>query len=167
MSERDSAFWRFSLRLYRRPEVPALCLDLQDQFNVDVNLLFFILFLAINERQLTLDDVRRIDTHVCAWRSRVVQRLRALRRDLKGGVAPMDMRAAEALRNAIKRNELQAERLQQEALEREFPAHATGSTAAPRVAAAANIKAYGSLIGALPNATINALLTALTAEFSV
>lgn len=167
MSERDSALWRFSLRFYRRPEVPTLCLALQDEYGVDVNLLFFILYLSINGRQLTPDEVRRIDARISEWRRRVVQPLRALRRDLKNGITPVDAPSVEALRSAIKRDELQAERLQQEAMEREFTLHATGSPATPREAAAANIAAYRALIGTLPDAAVSALLTALTAEFSV
>ena len=167
MNAGESAFWQFSLRFYRRPEVPAVCLTLQDQHGVDVNLLFFILFLSISGRQLTADDVGRIDACIRAWRLRVVQPLRALRRDLKGGIAPVKTEAAEALRSAIKRDELQAERLQQETLEQEFPVRSTGIPAAARAAAAANIAAYRSMIGTLPEAAVGPLFTALTDEFSI
>jgi uncharacterized protein (TIGR02444 family) len=167
MSGSESAFWQFSLRFYGRPEVPAACLSLQDQQDIDVNLLFFILFLAINERHLTADDIRRIDAHISDWRARVVQPLRAIRRDLKGGIAPVETAAAEALRSNIKRDELQAERLQQEILEQEFPPVSTGSFATARVAAEANIAAYSAVAGALPQAAVNTLLTALTEAFSL
>ena len=167
MAGGDSAFWRFSLRFYRRPEVPPVCLALQDQHHVDVNLMFFILFLATNGRQLSVDDVRAIDASIRDWRERVVQPLRAVRRDLKTGIKPIDVQAAEALRSAIKRDELQAERLQQEALERNFLLASTGIAAAIRTAAAANLAAYGAVVGALPQATVTALLNALFEEFSV
>jgi len=167
MADGASAFWKFSLRFYRRPEVPPLCLALQDEHGVDVNLLFFLSFLATRGRALTADDVRRIDRHIDDWRARVVQPLRQLRRELKHGVAPIAAPAANDLRNAIKRDELQAERLQQEALEREFPPHAIGIAATPRVAAAANLAAYSAVIGALPQTRINALLASLMDEFSL
>lgn len=167
MHSGDSAFWRFSLRLYSRPEVPPLCLALQDQQQVDVNLLFFILFLATNGRQLTTDAVRDIDTSIRDWRQRVVQPLRAIRRDLKTGIDPVDAQAAEALRSAIKRDELQAERMQQEALEQRFPVDSTGTAAEPRAAAAANVAAYAAMMGGLPQASVTALLNALFEEFSV
>lgn len=163
----DSAFWDFSLRFYRRPEVPPLCLALQDEHGVDVNLLFLLYFFGMNGRRLNADDVRRIDAHIQDWRGRVVQPLRAIRRDLKGGIAPIDTQAAAALRDAIKRDELQAERLQQESLEREFPLASIGITATPRAAIAANIAAYRAVIGALPDATMNALLAAIDAEFNL
>jgi uncharacterized protein (TIGR02444 family) len=166
VSESDSAFWQFSLRLYGQPEVAATCLALQDQQGVDVNLLFFILFLATNERRITADEIRRVDAHIHAWRTRVVQPLRAIRRNLKGGIAPIDTTAAEALRSAIKRDELQAERLQQEILERDFPPVSLGAHAPVRVAAEANIAAYGEIIGTLPAAPVNTLLAALSNAFS-
>ena len=167
MSEGDSAFWQFSLRFYRRSEVAAHCIDLQDTHDVDVNLLFFIFFLAIHQRQLSSDDVRAIDAYVSAWRKRVVQPLRAIRRELKNGIAPIDAQTAQDLRRAIQRDELQAERLQQELLERAFPAHSTGTMAAPRTAAAANIAAYSVLTGSLPAAAVDTLLASLAEEFSV
>lgn len=167
MSDGDSAFWRFSLRFYRRPEVAAQCIALQDTHGVDVNLLFFTFFLAINQRQLTPDDVRHIDAHISEWRKRVVQPLRTLRRELKNGIAPVDAQTAQNLRSAIQRDELQAERLQQKLLERAFPLHATGTMAAPRTAAAANIAAYSVLAGAWPEAAVNTLLASLAEEFSV
>jgi uncharacterized protein (TIGR02444 family) len=168
MNAGDSALWQFSLRFYRRPEVPALCLHLQDAHGVDINLLFFISFLAINGQQLTVDEVRRIDHSMRDWRGHVVQPLRAIRRALKGGIAPVDSDAAAALRDAIKRDELQAERLQQEALARAFPIGSLGKAALPRAAAAANIAAYNSMFnGGLDVESVNALLASLTAEFSL
>ena len=165
MSESASAFWRFSLRFYRRPEVPDVCLALQDQHSVDVNLLFFILFLAVSGRRIAADEMRKMDSCVRNWRTCVVQPLRAIRRDLKSGIAPLDAQAAAALRSAIKRDELEAEHLQQISLEREFPVESTGSSAQPRAAAYANIAAYGKTFGLLPQTVINSLLQSLADEF--
>ena len=166
MSEGESAFWQFSLRFYGQPDVATTCLALQDQHGIDVNLLFFIIFLAVNERQVTAEDIRRIDACSNVWRTRVVQPLRAIRRDLKGGIAPVDTTASEALRSALKRDELQAERLQQEILEREFPPGSIGSHATARAAADANIAAYGEIVGVLPATPVNTLLAALHNAFS-
>ncbi len=158
MSAGDSAFWRFSLRFYAREGVAPICLALQDQHGVDVNLLFLLLFLASNQRRLTTAEVQRIDHASAAWRTRAVQPLRALRRDLKTGVASMDAQASEALRAEIKRCELHAERLQQEMLERTFPAATVGEVCAVKQAAAANLAAYGAVIGALPADAVQTLL---------
>ncbi len=100
-----------------------------------------------------------------AWCTRAVQPLRALRRDLKNGVAGMDAQASEALRSDIKRCELHAERLQQEMLERAFPAASTGVLSSVTEAAAENIAAYGTLTGALPADAVQNLLRMFGEEF--
>ena len=165
MSANEFAFWRFSLRFYRRPEVAPICLTLQDHYGVDVNVLLFLLFLSLAQRRLAPADVHRIDHATAAWRARAVQPLRALRRDLKNGVASMDAHATEALRAEIKRCELHAERLQQEMLERAFPAATTGVASAVQDAAAANIAAYGAVIGTLPDGPVRRLLELFGKEF--
>jgi uncharacterized protein (TIGR02444 family) len=158
MSTSDSAFWRFSLRFYARDGVAPICLALQDHHSVDVNVLFFLLFLSLEKRRLAPADVQRIEHATAAWRTRAVQPLRALRRDLKSGVTAMDTHASEALRAEIKHCELHAERLQQEMLERAFPAATTGVASSAQDAAAANIAAYGAVIGVLPDGPVHRLL---------
>lgn len=170
MSEGDSAFWRFSLRFYAREGVPALCLQLQDAQGVDVNLLFFMFFLASRGRRLTATDVRRINESTADWRNRAVKPLRALRRDLKTGIAGMDAQTVESFRSDIKRCELHAERIQQEMLERAFPAAAQGTPDGAADAAAANVAAYGSVIEngttGLPADTVQALLASFDRELA-
>ena len=170
MSASRSAFWRFSLRFYARAEVASTCLTLQDRHGADVNLLFFLLFLSSHQRRLTPTEVQRIDHATAAWRTRAVQPLRALRRDLKNGVASMDAQATEALRTEIKRCELHAERLQQEMLERAFPASSMGEASSVKDAAAANIAAYGAVrgavSGALPEGPVQSLLRLFGEEFA-
>lgn len=170
MSDGDSAFWRFSLRFYAHDGVPTLCLHLQDAHGVDVNLLFFMLFLASHGRRLATDEVRRIDHTAAVWRERAVKPLRALRRDLKAGVTAMDAQTVEQLRSDIKRCELHAERMQQEMLERAFPAAALGTPDIATSAATANVAAYGSLLGngsnTLPAHTVSALLQSFDRELA-
>ena len=167
MPDNDSAFWRFSLRFYRRPDVPPLCLALQDECGVDVNCLFFVLFLAVNGRALSVRDVQRIDEAIAAWRLQVVQPLRAVRRVMKDGIAPIPAPACDPLREAIKHDELQAERLQQWAMEHSFAVEITGTSMTPREAATANLMAYSNFIGGLPDAALSKLLASLAAEFLV
>ena len=68
----DSPFWRFSLQFYALPGVAPACLVLQDKGGADVNLLLFLLFLAETGRQVTRDDVARLDAHVKTWREGTV-----------------------------------------------------------------------------------------------
>ena len=55
----DSRFWQFSLDFYARPGVADACLELQDRAGVDVNVLFFVLYLAAQEREVNRNEVGR------------------------------------------------------------------------------------------------------------
>lgn len=160
----DSAFWRFSLRFYALPGVAAACIELQDRHGVDVNVLLFLLFLAEAGRAVSSEDVARIDAEVRAWRESIVLPLRTVRRSLRIPIGRSDADATEALRTNVKRIELEAERIEQQTLERLLPAPATGASAASRtVAARANFAAYGSRLGGLPDELLAPLLHAFDA----
>jgi uncharacterized protein (TIGR02444 family) len=155
----ESAFWRFSLAFYARPQVPAACLELQDSAGVDVNLMLYLLFLAYHQRQLDRADVARIDAAIRQWRDLAVVPLRTLRRKLKTGIAPMPAADTEALRSAVKRIELDAERIEQEWLELHAPPSSLGAPSTSRTGAArANLAAYHTLLGGLPDAAVETLL---------
>jgi uncharacterized protein (TIGR02444 family) len=113
MGEPGSAFWFFSLSVYRQPGVPDACLVLQDGAGADVNLVLFLLWHAAEGRALGAADVAAIEAMVGEWRRSVVVPLREARRALK---ARDDEPAVAALRRQVKQSELEAERLQQELL---------------------------------------------------
>jgi uncharacterized protein (TIGR02444 family) len=147
---RDSAFWRFSLRFYALPDVAPACLALQDEANVDVNLMLFLLFLADNGRAVTRDDIARLDASIAPWRTEVVEPLRAIRRRLKSGIGEIPTATSEGLRNMVKKIELEAERLEQGRLEK--TASSLGKPGVRNEAASANLAAYEAHLGALPDA---------------
>ncbi len=159
---RDSAFWRFSLRFYALPDVAPACLALQDEAKVDVNLLLFLLFLAEQGRAVTRDDVVRLDAAIAPWRTEVVEPLRAVRRRLKAGVGDVPTAASEALRNMVKKIELEAERLEQGRLESEAPS--LGKPASRDAAARANLAAYEAHLGGLPAGPRDLILKAFSAS---
>ena len=160
----ESGFWRFSLRCYALPAVAPACIELQDRCNVDVNVLLFLLFLAEQGRAIDREAVARVDDAVREWREGVVKPLRNARRNLRSPPGSISMEGAEALRANVKRIELEAERLQQETLERSFPAGSTGMAAPSRGAAArANVSAYGAFLGGLPDELLAPLLKAFDA----
>jgi len=160
----ESAFWRFSLRFYAMPGVGPACIDLQDRCGVDVNALLFFLFLADQGRAISREDAARIDAEMRAWREGVVVPLRAARRSLRTPIGSIDRDAAETLRTNLKRIELEAERIQQETLERMNPATTTGaSTSSPAGAARTNLAAYGAHLGGLPDELLAPLLQAFDA----
>ena len=75
-----------------------------------------------------------------------------------------DRDAAETLRTNVKRIELEAERMQQETLERMNPGGATGvSTSSRACAARTNFAVYGAHLGGLPDELLAPLLQAFDA----
>ena len=156
---RESAFWQFSLAFYARPGVADACIRLQDEAGADVNVMFYVLFLATQSRQIGHADAARIDAFVKTWREAAIVPLRSLRRRLKTGIEPFPAARTEALRSAVKRIELETERLEQEWLEQHAPPSTLGTQSKSQVAAAqTNLAAYGALLNSLPDALVAALL---------
>ena len=153
----SGGFWQFSLEFYARRGVEAACLQLQDEAGADVDLLLFLLFCARHGRALSSAEVTSLDRLVADWRAEVVRPLRAVRRRLKTGFPGV---AAEALRGEVKRLELEAERLQQEHMEKAAPPASLGEAGAPALAARNNLEVYRVYLGRLPAGPVEALIAA-------
>ena len=107
--------WAFSLAIYGQPAVAGACLSLQEARGLDVNLLLHALWCGALGHRITLPERARLDAAAAPWHDNAVRGLRAVRRWLKSQeVLPGP--DAEALREAIKAQELEAERLEQELL---------------------------------------------------
>jgi uncharacterized protein (TIGR02444 family) len=146
----SESLWDFSLAFYARAGVADACLQCQDEALADVNLLLFLLWRGQGGARLEPVEIAAIDAEVQDWRDHVVTKLRAVRRHLKATDAA-------ALHETIKSAELEAERLQQEALAR----HAASGRPGPD-AASANLAAYAVASGRpLPPEAVAALLAAL------
>ncbi len=141
-----SPFWRFSLGFYRQPGVGEACIALQDGAGVDVNLLLFLLWQASRGRAFAKSDVESIEQRIGEWRRMTVVPLREVRRALKSPPALVEGPVAEAFRSKIKAVELEAERLQQEAMYRMSQTLPAGVQAAPPFdAARTNVAAYAAI----------------------
>ena len=158
-----SPFWRFSLRFYRRRGVADACITLQEQAGVDVNLLLFLLWHATHKRTLSTAEISELEGRTAPWRNMTVVPLRSMRRALKAPPMLVDGATAELFRSKIKAAELEAERLQQEAMHELAVPSLLGKDAASLEAAAhANIAAYAALCGrAFPSSASETLLAAL------
>jgi uncharacterized protein (TIGR02444 family) len=161
-ASQGSPFWRFSLRLYRAPGVGDACIALQEEAGVDVNLLLFLLWQATQRRALTASDVMSLDQTIGGWRDTAVIPLRNVRRTLKSAPGLVDPNTAEAFRTRIKAVELEAERLQQEAMYALAATMPAGRDAtSPVEAASSNVAAYETMRAvAFPKAAVDTVLTA-------
>ena len=156
-----SPFWRFSIKFYQVPGVPPACIELQDRAGVDVNVLFFLLWLATQNRALNNQQVAEMDRAVGPWRDMAVVPLRHIRRALKSPPPVMAADAAEGFRTRIKAVELEAERLQLEALFQMAERSPLGSAAAsPVEAARASVSAYQALLRPFPAGALETVLSA-------
>jgi hypothetical protein len=114
---------------------------------------------------LTVAEAEGLERRIGAWRDMTVIPLRALRRALKSPPPLVAGATAELFRTKVKAVELEAERLQQEAMYQLANESALGREASsPEQAARANIAAYEALCrGTFPKPAIETLLTALAA----
>jgi uncharacterized protein (TIGR02444 family) len=157
----ETPFWRFSLKFYRQPSVSEACIALQDGCGVDVNLLLFLLWLASDDRQLSAEEVKMLDDNIRDWRNLTIVPIRDVRRKLKSAPTLVEAGTQETFRNKVKTIELEAERLQQEALYAFAKSGPLGTEALPPVAALANILAYESVLGVnFPKPAVAALASA-------
>jgi uncharacterized protein (TIGR02444 family) len=163
-SPQGSPFWRFSLAYYRDPRVADACIALQEEAGVDVNLLLFLLWHAAQSRRFSTAEVEELEGRVGPWREAAVVPLRRLRRALKVAPPLLSAANAEAFRTRIKAVELEAERLQQEAMYDLVRSGLRGSADASVAAAArANVAAYQTICRApFPPAAVETLLAALS-----
>jgi uncharacterized protein (TIGR02444 family) len=156
-----SPFWRFSLGFYRHPEVAAACIELQDRAGGDVNVLFFLLWNATLKRTLPADAIADLDRRIGEWRKATVVPLREIRRALKSPPPVIEPGIAEAFRTRIKGVELEAERLQQQALYDLVPSLAFGAASSPADAARANVASYQAVMPRdFPRSAVDTILAA-------
>ncbi len=156
-----SPFWRFSVKFYAVPGVAPACIALQDLAGVDVNLLFFLLWNATLGRTLNEPELKELDHMVGVWRNTAVIPLREIRRALKSPQAILAPDVVKGFRERIKAAELEAERLQQEAMYALSQSGRFGTPMHPPVAAArASLAAYQTILSPLPPEALEVVFSA-------
>lgn len=144
---RSNPFWSYSLRFYALPGVAELCIALQNRHAADVNVLLFVLWLARTGIRIDEAALERIDRHVHEWRSQVIKPLRNIRVYLKRPETEADPERS-ALRLAIKKIELESEKIQQTELYRLYATSLNGAPSpSDRELAAEHLRIYQRLLG--------------------
>lgn len=159
----EGSFWKFSLAFYADPAIAGICIDLQDRHWSDVNVVLFVLWCASRHRSLSPHELERVVASISGWQNDVVRPLRGVRRNLKQLAADLALASISELREAVKKQELEAEHLQQSLMEARFSD--IGSPAPDRAAAArSNVERYATFVGQIfPAAHIAALVARLQA----
>lgn len=138
MEDHSNPFWQYSLKLYARNEVADLCLRLQDEGGLDVNLLLYCLWQGSQGRHLERATLTEVCDISAPWRQEVVESLRHARRWMKGREQDIAARSG-GLRDRIKALELAAEKCQQNWLASHPAAY---DSAPPVIAAGHNLTSY-------------------------
>jgi uncharacterized protein (TIGR02444 family) len=115
--------WPAMLSLYADSRIPPLCLSLQEEFDADIPLLLVLVLADRNGITCMPEAFERFLADAALWRETVVRPLRAVRQAMKR-VCATD--AETALREDIKRTELQAEKLHVARLTKTLPADTGG-----------------------------------------
>ncbi|MBX2833308.1 MAG: TIGR02444 family protein [Rhodospirillales bacterium] len=102
--------WTFTVGMYGQSGVAKLCLELQERCGLDVNMLLFMFFLG--RKGLAPHSISSLEDAVRDWRDNAIIPLRRTRQFLRDNARP----AAQALRQQVKADELQAERIEQHML---------------------------------------------------
>lgn len=144
MEDRSNPFWQYSLKLYACDDVAELCLRLQDEGGLDVNLLLYCLWQGSEGRSLQRASLAEVCRVSDPWRQEVVESLRNARRWMKGREQEIAGQSG-GLRERIKALELAAEKCQQDWLAVLPTVH---DDASPFIAAAQNLAGYVQEAGA-------------------
>ncbi|MFT7472076.1 MAG: hypothetical protein ACI8XU_001973 [Kiritimatiellia bacterium] len=110
MPNKPQKFWNFSLELYDAEGVAAACLELQDAYQLDVNLILFCFWHGSAYGKIDQELLQNVIDLSIEWRSGVVQPLRSARVWMK--LNPNPSEHFDSLRERIKADELMAEKFQ-------------------------------------------------------
>ena len=152
----DHPFWTFSTRHYSCGGVAAACLSLQERRGIDVNILLFCIWAAIERnRRFSGQDMSRLAGAVEDWHGQVVRPLRAARQRMKQGAEGLAESLVAKVRKRVIAAEIECEHIEQlmlAAAAEQGRKGARGSKGAPAGSAPgdlalANIAGYFRVLG--------------------
>ncbi|MFT5350960.1 MAG: hypothetical protein ACI9MF_001779, partial [Gammaproteobacteria bacterium] len=76
-------FWDYSVRTYRKDNVPEACLSLQDERGVDVNMLLYCCWFGLTRGSQQLESFQEVFDFSENWALSVVRPLRHVRTWMK------------------------------------------------------------------------------------
>ncbi len=158
------AFWYWSLDHYGRNGVEPTLLRMQDEFDFNINIALWCCWCAEFYEDMPELVLRNAIDRTSAWNTNVTIPLRSIRRYL-ADQAPTKTALGEPFRDAIKENELAAEKEEQSRLEALADMMSPLSTSKadphhsePQIRARRNLAAYTALIGAAKKNTFTVSL---------
>ncbi|KKO44622.1 hypothetical protein WG68_15120 [Arsukibacterium ikkense] len=108
----EQQLWQFSLALY--PKVQQLCLDWQDSFGLNVNLLLLLCYLEQQQCSLNGQQLEQLAAKLVSFSRQFTQPLRQLRRHSSNASLPAAQQ--QQLMQTLLQAELSLEQLEQQLL---------------------------------------------------
>ena len=116
----DSDFWDFSISFYMQPEVEKICIELQNKYEFDINIILFVFWLAAEKNTvLTTDKWQLLLTVSLPWQE-IIKPLRKSRALLKDSTIAWPADFQYETKDSIGQIEINAEHIQQLAMEKSF-----------------------------------------------
>lgn len=116
----DSAFWDFSIGFYARTEVESICLELQNRYELNVNLVLLALWLSAHKHIiLSAEQWQQLVAIASPWQE-IILPLRKSRQFIRDTVIAWSAEFQAEIAASISEIELNAEHMQQLALEKTF-----------------------------------------------
>lgn len=162
MSPQES-FRNFAVRTYCSEDTSEACLILQNEYGADVNLLLFCCWMGITRGEVEVETFNEVMEFSHTWADRVVRPLRNVRSWMKTEGCPdpaIPLESCMKLRERIKKAELEAEQLQEDAMQSlvDTISAVTLRTAEQARAAAHNLRHYCDAEGIDSNPQVQAQL---------
>jgi uncharacterized protein (TIGR02444 family) len=106
----NNAFWKYSTKRYAKNDIAQMCLQWQNDFNANTNLILLADWLGSQCVTLSKEQWQAINAFIMPWHTEVVILLRGVRRTLKSKISNKHIYQ---LRDNIKEQELLAEQILQ------------------------------------------------------
>jgi len=165
-----SELWNYSTHLWTLPGVEDLCISLQTEYDADVNLLIYCLWLGEQKRCLNEDDLQVMLDTVKPWQT-MIKPLRNSRRMMQQQMIAMPGELVEQSIANMKEMEINAEHMAQLALEKALDPDNIQRTESASIAdcGLANLQLYMLSRDSIDNindvtAILGQLLTAVVAD---
>lgn len=113
----NSEFWNYSTQIWSLPEVETNCLALQNDFDANINMLFYCCWIGSKKLNLSDDDLRILLDTIQPWQT-IIKPLRESRRMMQQQAIAMPADLKDNTINNMSEMELNAEHMAQLALEK-------------------------------------------------
>lgn len=158
----ESPFWNYSSQLFQIAEVANACLEMQNSFDADVNLLLFCCWAGDNHKQLDDNNISRLIEASQPWQTAILKPLRDARKLMKNNIIAMPASLHAQTITNLGEMELNAEHMAQLSLEKaiDFSSLKTDDASCVDMAAR-NLMAYVQKLETTQVSDITGVVTAL------